>query len=115
MSVCGGSASAARASTQELTITVSDGTALACGLILPSGAAPAGGWPGVILFHGLGPRILLGVCLHLLRHDRQVECRCAAVQAEVARLRDPVILVLAAGVDVDLREQGAKQLAPAAP
>ena len=37
-----------------LTITVSDGTALACGLILPSGAAPAGGWPGVILFHGLG-------------------------------------------------------------
>jgi len=52
--VCGGSASAARASTQELTITVSDGTALACGLILPSGSPPAGGWPGVILFHGLG-------------------------------------------------------------
>lgn len=52
--VCGGSASAARASTQELTITVSDGTALACGLVLPSGSPPAGGWPGVILFHGLG-------------------------------------------------------------
>lgn len=52
--VCGGSASAARASTQELTITVSDGTNLACGLILPSGNPPAGGWPGVILFHGLG-------------------------------------------------------------
>jgi alpha-beta hydrolase superfamily lysophospholipase len=52
--VCGGSVSAARASTQELTITVSDGTALACGLILPSGSPPAGGWPGVILFHGLG-------------------------------------------------------------
>jgi alpha-beta hydrolase superfamily lysophospholipase len=54
MFVCGGSASAARASTQELTITVSDGTALACGLVLPDGSPPAGGWPGVILFHGLG-------------------------------------------------------------
>jgi pimeloyl-ACP methyl ester carboxylesterase len=52
--VCGGSASAARNSTQELTITVSDGTNLACGLILPSGNAPAGGWPGLLLFHGLG-------------------------------------------------------------
>jgi alpha-beta hydrolase superfamily lysophospholipase len=52
--VCGGSASAARASTQELTIKVSDGTALACGLILPSGDPPPGGWPGLLLFHGLG-------------------------------------------------------------
>jgi pimeloyl-ACP methyl ester carboxylesterase len=47
---------AARAATQELTITASDGTKLACGLVLPSGASPmpTGGWPGVILFHGLG-------------------------------------------------------------
>lgn len=52
--VCGGSASAARNSTQELTIRVSDGTALACGLVLPSGSPPAGGWPGLLLFHGLG-------------------------------------------------------------
>jgi alpha-beta hydrolase superfamily lysophospholipase len=52
--VCGGSASAARAATQELTITVSDGTTLACGLILPSGSPPPGGWPGLLLFHGLG-------------------------------------------------------------
>lgn len=52
--VCGGSASAARASTQELTIKVSDGTTLACGLILPSGSPPPGGWPGLLLFHGLG-------------------------------------------------------------
>jgi alpha-beta hydrolase superfamily lysophospholipase len=43
-----------RAATQELTITVSDGTKLACGLVLPSGSPPSGGWPGVILFHGLG-------------------------------------------------------------
>ncbi len=52
--VCGGSASAARSATQELTIKVSDGTDLACGLILPSAGPPPGGWPGVILFHGLG-------------------------------------------------------------
>jgi alpha-beta hydrolase superfamily lysophospholipase len=41
-------------STQELTITVSDGTKLACGVVLPSGVPPPGGWPGIILFHGLG-------------------------------------------------------------
>ena len=52
--VCGGSASAARAATQELTIKVSDGTTLACGLILPGGSPPPGGWPGLLLFHGLG-------------------------------------------------------------
>jgi pimeloyl-ACP methyl ester carboxylesterase len=52
--VCGGSASAAPAGTQELFINVSDGTALACGLILPSGSPPPGGWPGLLLFHGLG-------------------------------------------------------------
>ncbi|HET7354062.1 MAG TPA: CocE/NonD family hydrolase [Gaiellaceae bacterium] len=52
--VCGGSAGAARAATQVLFIKVSDGTDLACVLILPSGGPPAGGWPGVILFHGLG-------------------------------------------------------------
>jgi alpha-beta hydrolase superfamily lysophospholipase len=41
-------------STQELTITVSDGTKLACGLVLPAGSPPTGGWPGVLLFPGLG-------------------------------------------------------------
>jgi len=46
--------SAAAAAPQELTITASDGTPLACGLVLPDGAPPAGGWPGVLLFHGLG-------------------------------------------------------------
>jgi alpha-beta hydrolase superfamily lysophospholipase len=35
-------------------ITVSDGTQLACGLVLPSGSPPPGGWPGLLLFHGLG-------------------------------------------------------------
>ncbi len=56
--VCGGSAGAARSSTQTLFINVSvkasDGTTLDCVLMLPSGSPPAGGWPGVILFHGLG-------------------------------------------------------------
>ncbi|HEY3550666.1 MAG TPA: CocE/NonD family hydrolase, partial [Gaiellaceae bacterium] len=59
--VCAGGASAVSAAaraggatTQELMIKVSDGTELACGLGLPGGTAPAGGWPGVILFHGLG-------------------------------------------------------------
>jgi alpha-beta hydrolase superfamily lysophospholipase len=59
--VCAGAASAvpagtraSPATTQELTITASDGTALACGLVLPAGSPPAGGWPGLLLFHGLG-------------------------------------------------------------
>ena len=56
--VCAGGASAVtrsgNATTQELTITASDGTKLACGLVLPGGSPPAGGWPGVLLFHGLG-------------------------------------------------------------
>ncbi|HET9114861.1 MAG TPA: CocE/NonD family hydrolase [Gaiellaceae bacterium] len=56
--LCAGGASAVRAATraatQELTITASDGTKLACGLVLPAGSPPTGGWPGVMLFHGLG-------------------------------------------------------------
>ena len=56
--LCAGGASAVhagtRATAQELTITTSDGTKLACGLVLPAGSPPAGGWPGVILLHGLG-------------------------------------------------------------
>lgn len=57
---CAGSAASARASTATsdtwipVTIDASDSTPLACAYIIPSGAAPAGGWPGVILFHGLG-------------------------------------------------------------
>jgi pimeloyl-ACP methyl ester carboxylesterase len=55
--VCAGGSSAASsrsAAAQELTITVSGGVQLACGLVLPLGSAPAGGWPGLLLFHGLG-------------------------------------------------------------
>jgi esterase/lipase len=50
--VCAGSASAASGWT-EVAITAADTTPLACAYIVPSGTAPAGGWPGVILFHGL--------------------------------------------------------------
>ena len=46
--------SAAAPGPQELTITASDGTQLACGLVLPDGTPPSGGWPGLLLFHGLG-------------------------------------------------------------
>src|SRR3954462_9141053 len=50
---CAGSASAASGWT-KVTIAASDATPLACEYLLPSGTPPAGGWPGVILFHGLG-------------------------------------------------------------
>ena len=33
---------------------MSDGAQLACSLVEPDGAAPTGGWPAVMLFHGLG-------------------------------------------------------------
>src|SRR3954469_21072435 len=50
---CAGSASAASGWTTA-TIAASDATPLACEYLLPNGTPPAGGWPGVILFHGLG-------------------------------------------------------------
>ena len=49
-----GAGSAAAATPQELTITTADGTPLACALVEPDGTPPATGWPGVLLFHGLG-------------------------------------------------------------
>lgn len=42
------------AAPQELTLTASDGVPLSCALVEPDDAAPAGGWPAVMLFHGLG-------------------------------------------------------------
>lgn len=44
----------ATATPQELTIPMSDGTNLSCALVEPDGTAPAGGWPAIMLFHGLG-------------------------------------------------------------
>jgi alpha-beta hydrolase superfamily lysophospholipase len=42
------------ATPQQLTIPAGDGVKLACSVVIPDGAAPAAGWPGVMLFHGLG-------------------------------------------------------------
>ena len=39
---------------QEVTITSTDGTALAGTLFLPSAKAPAAGWPAIVLLHGFG-------------------------------------------------------------
>ncbi len=50
----GWTGAATAAAPQELTIQASDGTELACGLVEPDGAPPEGGWPALILFHGLG-------------------------------------------------------------
>jgi len=47
---CAGGAAAAP---QELTIAAADGTPLACALVEPDGSPPDGGWPGLLLFHGL--------------------------------------------------------------
>ncbi len=35
-------------------VAASDGTPLACALVEPDGSPPAGGWPGLLLLHGLG-------------------------------------------------------------
>ena len=47
---------ASAATPQQLIIPASDGAKLACSLTEPDGTAPTGGWPAVMLFHGLGGR-----------------------------------------------------------
>src|SRR5437763_9191346 len=42
------------ASPRPATVAASDGAPLAGSIVEPDGAPPAGGWPAVILFHGLG-------------------------------------------------------------
>ena len=66
---------------QELTIPASDGTMLACGLVEPDGSAPDGGWPGLLLFHGLG-----GTHAEMEGGDRGVRARGLRV-AHVRRAR----------------------------
>jgi predicted acyl esterase len=41
-------------SRHDLTVTMADGTPIAATLWLPTGQPPAGGWPAIVLFHGLG-------------------------------------------------------------
>ncbi|HEV2591687.1 MAG TPA: CocE/NonD family hydrolase [Gaiellaceae bacterium] len=49
-----GAAPAQALDKQTGTRTMADGTVIAYDLYLPDGTAPAGGWPGVIVLHGLG-------------------------------------------------------------
>ena len=56
LSVCAWSGAASAATPQQLTIAASDGAKLACSVVVPDSPAPAGGYPSVILFHGLGGR-----------------------------------------------------------
>jgi predicted acyl esterase len=46
--------SASGFSKADVTLSADDGTALAATLYLPEGAAPAGGWPAILMLHGLG-------------------------------------------------------------
>ncbi len=54
--VCAGSSAAVsgQVTVQDVTITGAGGVQLACQFVLPAGTAPAGGWPGLVLFPGLG-------------------------------------------------------------
>jgi predicted acyl esterase len=50
----GGASPAASFTAQDLTIRMDDGVSIAATLFEPTGAPPNGGWPAVILMHGLG-------------------------------------------------------------
>lgn len=42
------------ASAKEVSLTMDDGVRIDAALLLPDGTAPSGGWPAVMMFHGLG-------------------------------------------------------------
>ena len=50
------SGSASAFTKHDPVVTSFDGTKLATTLHVPDGAAPAGGWPAIVLFHGIGGR-----------------------------------------------------------
>jgi X-Pro dipeptidyl-peptidase-like protein len=55
--ICAGASAGARTSestTQDVTITGAGGVQLACKFTVPAGTPPSGGWPGLVLFPGLG-------------------------------------------------------------
>jgi pimeloyl-ACP methyl ester carboxylesterase len=59
VAACAGAASFARPAAatsgwHQVTIPASDNTPLSCVYLIPDGSPPSGGFPGVILFHGLG-------------------------------------------------------------
>src|SRR6266566_6289763 len=49
-----GPAGATGFSSGDVALPMDDGVSLAATLYLPDGTAPQGGWPAVMLFHGLG-------------------------------------------------------------
>jgi predicted acyl esterase len=51
---CAIPAGPAQAASSDVTLQMDDGVSLAGTLFLPDGSPPAGGWPAVMLFHGLG-------------------------------------------------------------
>ena len=57
---------------------------------------------------------LASLRLELGGNGSQVEGGCPAVEADVAGLRHAMVLVLTGGIDLDLGEQLAKQIAAAA-
>ena len=44
----------ALASAKELSLTMDDGVRIDAALLLPDGTPPTGGWPAIMMFHGLG-------------------------------------------------------------
>jgi predicted acyl esterase len=42
------------ASAKEVSLTMDDGVRIDAALLVPDGTAPSGGWPAVMMFHGLG-------------------------------------------------------------
>jgi len=56
VAVLAGSGSALGATPAQFVFAASDGAKLACSIVVPDAPAPAGGYPGVMLFHGLGGR-----------------------------------------------------------
>jgi branched-chain amino acid transport system substrate-binding protein len=56
LAVLGWSGTALGATPEQLTIPASDGAKLACSIVVPDAPPPTGGYPSVILFHGLGGR-----------------------------------------------------------
>src|SRR5215475_7752723 len=68
---------------QDRTIAMSDGVRLAATYYVPDGAPPAGGWPAVMLFHGLGgsrtAATPLGVSLNAMAETQLVPQGYAAL------------------------------------
>jgi ABC-2 type transport system ATP-binding protein len=50
----GGVASGSTAAKQDVSIPMDDGVSIAATLYLPEGTPPPGGWPAIVLLHGLG-------------------------------------------------------------